>query len=96
MKDADFPQRFEARLHVGFAAAPTSETYVEDVFGGARRPPSREAVLTKFRANAGVIGSGRGRATRSSHSAVRSRSDRPRESRALRRFQSVAVAHAAE
>ena len=56
MKDADFPQRFEARLHVGFADGTASETYVDDVFGGARRAPSREAVLTKFRANAGLLG----------------------------------------
>src|SRR5205085_5887039 len=56
MRDADFPQRFEPRLQVTFADAGTTEVYVEDVFGGARRPPSRDAVLKKFRANAGLIG----------------------------------------
>jgi 2-methylcitrate dehydratase PrpD len=57
MKDADFPQRFEARLHVGFADGGTSDIYVDDVFGGARRPPARNAVLAKFRANAALLGS---------------------------------------
>jgi 2-methylcitrate dehydratase PrpD len=96
MKDADFPQRFEARLHVGFADGTASETYVDDVFGGARRPPSREAVLTKFRANAGLLGTAEDvealTATVLSieHYPVRAMSQ------VLRRFQSIAAAHAAE
>lgn len=56
MTDADFPSRFEARLHVRFAGGATTEVYVDDVFGGARRPPTREQVLAKFRANAASIG----------------------------------------
>jgi 2-methylcitrate dehydratase PrpD len=58
MADAQFPQRFEARLHVRFTDGRHICTYVEDVFGGARRPPSREAVLAKFRANAALAGPG--------------------------------------
>jgi 2-methylcitrate dehydratase PrpD len=56
MTNADFPKRFEARLHVQFAKGNVTEVYVDDVFGGSRRPPNREAVLSKFRANAGLIG----------------------------------------
>ena len=56
MTDADFPSRFEARLHVRFADGSATEIYVDDVFGGARRPPTREAVLAKFRANAAPLG----------------------------------------
>lgn len=56
MSDAHFPDRFEARLHVRFTNELTAQVYVDDVFGGARRPPPRDAVLAKFRANAGVIG----------------------------------------
>jgi 2-methylcitrate dehydratase PrpD len=56
MNDANFPQRFEARLHARFTDGSTTEVYVEDVFGGARRPPARDAVLAKFRANASLIG----------------------------------------
>lgn len=96
MRDADFPQRFEARLHVTFAGAGTTEVYVEDVFGGARRPPSRDAVLKKFRANAGLIGSEED--VRALEAAVLAIESKPAAeiTRALRRFQSVAVAHAAE
>jgi hypothetical protein len=56
MKGADFPARFEARLHVRFTNGSVTETYVDDVFGGTRRPPTREAVLTKFRTNAALTG----------------------------------------
>lgn len=56
MANARFPQRFEARLHVRFANGNTTEIYVDDVFGGPRRPATREAILEKFRANAGLIG----------------------------------------
>jgi 2-methylcitrate dehydratase PrpD len=56
MTNANFPQRFEARLHVRFAKGNLMEVYVDDVFGGSRRPPTRETVLAKFRANASLIG----------------------------------------
>jgi 2-methylcitrate dehydratase PrpD len=56
MEGADFPQRFEARLHVRFTNGFATESYVDDVFGGARRPPTREVVLVKFRTNAGLAG----------------------------------------
>jgi 2-methylcitrate dehydratase PrpD len=56
MADARFPDRFEARIHVRFANGHSSDVYIDDVFGGARRPPRREAVITKFRDNAGMIG----------------------------------------
>jgi 2-methylcitrate dehydratase PrpD len=56
MTDADFPQRFEARLHLRFTDGSAREVYVDDVFGGARRPPARAAVLDKFRANAALTG----------------------------------------
>jgi 2-methylcitrate dehydratase PrpD len=55
MPGADFPNRFEARIHVTFADGDRREVYIEDVFGGARRPPSREAVVQKFRANLALI-----------------------------------------
>ena len=56
MEGADFPQRFEARLQVRFTNGFATESYVDDVFGGARRPPARETVLAKFRANAALAG----------------------------------------
>lgn len=56
MAGADFPNRFEARLHVRFANGRVAQVYVDDIFGGVRRPPAPEAVLAKFRANANVIG----------------------------------------
>jgi 2-methylcitrate dehydratase PrpD len=56
MEAADFPRRFEARLHVHFANGANVQVYVDDVFGGARRPPTREAVLAKFRINAALLG----------------------------------------
>jgi len=56
MRDADFPDRFEARIHVTFADGATREIYVDDVFGGPRRPASREAILNKFRANVAALG----------------------------------------
>ena len=96
MKTADFPQRFEARLHVTFANTGTTEVYVEDVFGGARRPPPRDAVLNKFRTNASLIGSEDD--VRALEAAVLTVESKPAAeiTRILRRFQSVAVAHAAE
>ena len=56
MADAQFPDRFEARIHVRFANGQRIDIYIDDVFGGARRPPSQDAVLAKFRANAAMIG----------------------------------------
>jgi len=56
MKSAQFPDRFEARLHVRFGNGAVREVYIDDVFGGARRPPPCEAVLAKFRANAMRVG----------------------------------------
>lgn len=56
MTDARFPERFEARLHVRFSDGQSKNVYVEDVFGGARRPPVADAVFAKFRANAGLAG----------------------------------------
>jgi 2-methylcitrate dehydratase PrpD len=58
MDGAQFPQRFEARLYVQFANGANAQVYIDDVAGGARRLPSREAVLAKFRANAALIGGG--------------------------------------
>jgi 2-methylcitrate dehydratase PrpD len=59
MTGADFPNRFEARIHVTFADGAAQEVYVDDVFGGARRPASREAVVTKFRTSVGLLGGDR-------------------------------------
>ena len=96
MNNADFPRRFEARLHVRFTDGSTTEAYVDDVFGGARRPPTREAVLEKFRANAALIGSAGD--VRALEDAVLSIEHTPlgKISQTLRRFQSKATAaHAA-
>jgi 2-methylcitrate dehydratase PrpD len=96
MKDADFPRRFEARLHVRFTDGNATEVYVDDVFGGARRPPTREAVLEKFRANAALIGSAGD--VRALEDAVLSIEHTPlgKVSRTLRRFRSKSAAtHAA-
>jgi 2-methylcitrate dehydratase PrpD len=96
MKNADFPQRFEARLHVRFADGSASEVYVDDVLGGARRPPTREAVLAKFRANAALIG--KAADVEALEATVLSIEHRPVStlSQALRQLKSIAVAHAAE
>jgi len=56
MTGADFPNRFEARIHVTFGDGETKQVYVDDVFGGARRPAAREAVFNKFRENLALIG----------------------------------------
>jgi 2-methylcitrate dehydratase PrpD len=96
MNNAEFPRRFEARLHVRFTDGGTTEVYVDDVFGGAGRPPTREAVLEKFRANAALIGSAGD--FLALEDAVLSIEHRPlgNISQALRRFQSKgAAAHAA-
>jgi 2-methylcitrate dehydratase PrpD len=96
MKNADFPQRFEARLHVRFTDGSGTEVYVDDVFGGARRPPTREAVLEKFRANAALIGStGDVRALEDGVLSIE-RTPLAKVSQTLRRFRSRgAAAHAA-
>ena len=92
MEGADFPQRFEARLHVQFANGFVTETYVDDVFGGARRPPTREAVLAKFRTNA--VLSGNADDVRSLETAVLSIEHQPTAdvTRLLRNFQSINAA----
>jgi 2-methylcitrate dehydratase PrpD len=95
MKNADFPQRFEARLHVRFTDGSTTEVYVDDVFGGARRPPTREAVREKFRANAALIGSaGDVRALEDGVLSIE-RTPLGKVSQTLRRFRKGAAAHAA-
>lgn len=96
MIGADFPRRFEARIHVIFADGETKKVYVDDVFGGARRPASREAVLNKFRANAGLLGGER--ETRALEDVVLSSNDIPiiELTRALRALQCTALADAAE
>lgn len=89
MEGADFPQRFEARLHVRFTNGFVTETYVDDVFGGARRPPTREAVLAKFRINA--VLSGNADDVRSLEAAVLSIEHQPIAdvTRLLRNFQFI-------
>ena len=96
MIGADFPNRFEARIHVTFADGDTRQVYVEDVFGGARRPPSREAVLQKFRANLSAIGAERD--VRTLEDAVFAGEGRSISelTQALRRFRRGSMAHAAE
>jgi 2-methylcitrate dehydratase PrpD len=96
MTGADFPNRFEARIHVTFADGETKQIYVHDVFGGARRPASREAVLNKFRANAGLLGGER--EVRALEDAVLSGDDIPIIAliHALRALQCTALADAAE
>ena len=96
MKNANFPQRFEARLHLKFTDGSTTEVYVDDVFGGARRPPAREAVLEKFRANAALIGSTSDVGALEDSVLAIERTPLGRISQTLRRFQSNgAAAHAA-
>jgi len=96
MNNAEFPQRFEARLHVRFTDGNASEIYVDDVFGGARRPATREAVLAKFRANAAPLGTaGDVRALEDAVLLIE-RTPLGKISQVLRRFQSKgAAAHAA-
>ena len=96
MENANFPQRFEARLHLKFADGRTTEVYVDDVFGGARRPPPREAVLEKFRANAALIGSTSDVGALEDSVLAIERTPLGRISQTLRKFQSRgAAAHAA-
>ncbi|MGB9369023.1 MAG: MmgE/PrpD family protein [Xanthobacteraceae bacterium] len=96
MVGADFPNRFEARIHVTFADGDTRQVYVEDVFGGVRRPPSREAVLQKFRANLSAIGAERD--VRALEDAVLAGEDKSitELTRALRRVRRATMTHAAE
>jgi hypothetical protein len=64
--------------------------------GGARRPPTREAVLAKFRGNAALIG--KAADVEALEATVLSIEHRPVStlSQALRQLKSIAVAHAAE
>jgi len=95
MADARFPDRFEARIHVRFAGGRSTEVYIEDVFGGARRPPPREAVLAKFRANVALTGQPDDvRALERAILAIETVSA-AKISRALRRVQPAATAQAA-
>jgi hypothetical protein len=96
MTGADFPNRFEARIHLTFADGDTRQIYVEDVFGGARRPPSHEAVLRKFRANLSAIGAERD--VRMLEDAVFASEGKSISelTQALRRFRRGSMAHAAE
>jgi 2-methylcitrate dehydratase PrpD len=95
MADAQFPDRFEARLHVRFANGHSADVYVEDVFGGGRRPPPREAVLSKFRTNAAAIG--RSEEVRTLEAAILTIEQLPvpEIGRLLRKFQSANAAHSA-
>jgi 2-methylcitrate dehydratase PrpD len=96
MVGADFPNRFEARIHVAFADGDTQEVYIEDVFGGARRPPSRQAVLDKFRANVATI-AGAEDVRALEEAVVASEGELIAEiTRALRRLRCRTMAHAAE
>jgi 2-methylcitrate dehydratase PrpD len=96
MTGADFPNRFEARIHVTFADGGQREVYVEDVFGGARRPPSREAVLQKFRGNLALIA--REHDARALEDEVFASEDKPiaELTRALRGIRRTTMPHAAE
>jgi 2-methylcitrate dehydratase PrpD len=95
MADAKFPDRFEARLHVRFADGHNADVYVDDVFGGARRPPPREAVLAKFRVNAAAIG--RSEDVRALEAAILAIEQAPAAEigRLLRKFQSASAVHGA-
>lgn len=96
MIGADFPNRFEARIHVTFADGETRQVCVDDVFGGARRPPPREAVLNKFRANmAAIAGENDVRALEDAVLASEGKSI-AEMTQALRRVRCVTMAHAAE
>lgn len=96
MIGADFPNRFEARIHLTFTDGATREVYVEDVFGGARRPPSPQAVLDKFRSNVATLaGADDLRALEDAVLAGTSTSI-AELTRVLRRFRCTAMAHAAE
>jgi 2-methylcitrate dehydratase PrpD len=96
MQNADFPQRFEARLHLRFTDGSAREVYVDDVFGGARRPPTRAAVLDKFRANAALTGSASDVAALEDSVLSIERTPLGTIAQILRRFQSrTATAHAA-
>jgi len=96
MIGADFPNRFEGRIHVTFADGETREVYVDDVFGGARRPSSRVAVLNKFRANVLAI-AGEGDVPALENAVFANEGEPVAElTRALRRFRCITMAHAAE
>jgi 2-methylcitrate dehydratase PrpD len=96
MTGADFPNRFEARIHLTFADGGKREVYVEDVFGGARRPPSRQAVLDKFRENVATI-AGESEVRALENAILASADSSIAElTRALRSIRCGTMAHAAE
>lgn len=92
MEGADFPRRFEARMHVHFINGAKVESYVDDVFGGARRPPTQEAIIAKFHGNANLVG--KMDDVRMLEGAILSIEDRPIAdvTQLLRKFRSVNAA----
>lgn len=49
---ARFPERFEAEIMCETKAGRTETVRIDDVYGNCTRPPSSEALIAKFRANA--------------------------------------------
>jgi len=49
-----FPQAFEAEIDVTLRDGRVEQVRIDDVLGNASRPASRDAVIAKFRANAGL------------------------------------------
>lgn len=52
LRDARFPERFEAELVCETKTGRTETVRVDDVYGNRTRPPGAEPILAKFRANA--------------------------------------------
>ena len=95
MADAQFPDRFEARIHVRFVTGRSTVVYIDDVFGGARRPPPRDAELGQVRTNAAITG--RPDNVRALERAILAIETTPAAhiGHALRKIQSTAMAQAA-
>lgn len=55
MRDATFPERFEAEVHCTLRSRADHHVRVDDAYGNAGRPAADEEVLKKFRANASRI-----------------------------------------
>lgn len=51
LKDSGFPRRFDAALEIASHNGETRLLRIDDVYGNASRPPSKEAILDKFRRN---------------------------------------------
>ena len=60
LQGAVFPQRFEAEAECRLASGEIRRVRVDDALGNTSRPPSQDAVLTKFRANASLAMPGDG------------------------------------